>query len=642
MNATECAPDADLRVALDHHRGGRLEQAERIYRGLLAAAPQRALAAHLLGMLACDAGRLGEAVEMLGRAVELEPGVAEFRNGLGMALGRSGRAAEAAAHLGEAVRLAPRLADARNNLGVALEALGLFEEAVASYGEAVRLDPRQPGFHVNRGNALRRAGRPAEALASYAAAAERGPPSCRAAVGMAEAYQEMGRGVDAAECYRAAARLGGGTAEARRAHDSFLLSLHYLPGVGPDQLFREHLAWAETHAAPLYPPAPHPPPHVPHARLRIGYLSPDLRQHPVAQFLEPVLAAHDRSSFETYCYSDMAPARHDETTARLKRYADQWRDTDALDDERLTDLIRGDRVDVLVDLCGHMAGNRLPVLARRAAPVQVTYLGYPDTTGMRTVDFRITDSLHDPPGETDRYHTERLVRLDPCCWCYHPGAAAPPVGDLPAARGKAFTFGCFNRLNKVTPAVVRVWARILRLVPHARLAVLVPARGNDPGPPPWFEHHGIPPGRCVAVPRAGRGDYLGLYDHVDVALDPFPYAGHTTTCDALYQGVPTVSLAGPTHASRAGLSVMSAVGLSDWVAFDDAAYVRKAVAAAADRASLRALRAALRPRMRASVLMNGPHLARRLEDAFRAMAAGKALPPAGHAAAERAAAAAGS
>jgi predicted O-linked N-acetylglucosamine transferase (SPINDLY family) len=249
-------------------------------------------------------------------------------------------------------------------------------------------------------------------------------------------------------------------------HSDLLFTLHYHPGYTTEQLYTEHVAWAERHAAPLYPEDPsYPNERDPGRRLRVGYVSADFRRHTRAMFMEPVLAAHDREAFEVYCYSDVA--RPDETTARLRGYGHAWRDTAGLSDGQLADLVRQDRIDVLVELTGHMGGNRLLAFARKPAPVQVAYPGYPNTTGLKTVDYLICDEDRDPPG-AERYFTEELVRLAVTSQCYRPPDDAPPVGPLPARSAGHVTFGCLNKLVKVTPAMMRAWAQVLRAVPGSR------------------------------------------------------------------------------------------------------------------------------------------------------------------------------
>ncbi|HEX8915890.1 MAG TPA: hypothetical protein VF796_26285, partial [Humisphaera sp.] len=347
----------------------------------------------------------------------------------------------------------------------------------------------------------------------------------------------------------------------------------------------------------------------------------DFRTYPAPRFFEPLLAHHDRAAVEVFCYSDVPPGKADAVTDRCRAYGHAWRDVAGLPDAAVAARVAADRVDVLVDLAGHMANPRLTLFARRAAPVQVTYLGYPGTTGLATVDYRLTDSLQDPPGAADRWHAERLWRLDPCCWCYRPDDDAPPVGPPPALAGRGpVTFAALNRLAKASPRALRLWARVLDAVPGSRLMALVPPGAErDPAATGLFAAHGVGGERLVLVGGRPPREYLRLWADADVALDAYPYHGMTTTCDALWMGVPTVTLVGGRHASRVGLSLLSAVGLGGLAAGDEDAYVAAAAGLAAHLPGLAALRQGLRDRVRRSPLGDGPGLARRVEAAFLAM-----------------------
>jgi predicted O-linked N-acetylglucosamine transferase (SPINDLY family) len=335
----------------------------------------------------------------------------------------------------------------------------------------------------------------------------------------------------------------------------------------------------------------------------------------VTRFFEPVLRHRDAAAFEVYCYSDTAEP--DGVTERFRGMADAWRNVRGVPDAALADQVRHDRIDILDDLAGHMAANRLPVFARKPAPVQVSYLGYPNTTGVDAVDYRITDSMHDPPGRTEHFHSERLLRLDPCCWCYAPDPEAPDAGEPPALRSGGVTFAVLNKPAKATTPMVRAWAQILREVPRARLLVLGGA-GTRLSEYETLREGGLPADRVELVPRVARDQYFALYRRVDVALDTFPYNGHTTTCDALWMGVPTVTLPGQTHVTRAGLSGLSAAGVADGLVADGPAdYVSKAVALAGDVAQLLRFRASARDLARRSPLCDGPGHAARLARAYR-------------------------
>jgi protein O-GlcNAc transferase len=358
--------------------------------------------------------------------------------------------------------------------------------------------------------------------------------------------------------------------------------------------------------------------------LRVGYVSPDFMDHPVAVFFEPVLAAHDRSAVEVFCYSDVLAERADSITGRVRVLCGEagWRRIVGRTDGEVARIIRDDGIDVLVDLAGHTGWNRLSLFGQRAAPVQVSYIGYPHSTGLAEMDYKVTDEHLDPPGLTEHLYTEKLVRLRGGCWCYRRSDDVPEVNALPAMSAGHFTFASLNRSIKLTPGALRLWAEILRRVPNARLLAAV-GQGceQEPGLRQLFEEHGIDPCRLVLVGRRSRLDYFRLMWEVDVALDTFPHAGHTTTCDAMWMGVPTVTLAGRTHASRLGVSVLSAVGLDSLIAPTPEGYVERAVALASDLPKLSELRAGLRERMSQSPVCDGLRVARALEQAYRQMCA---------------------
>jgi protein O-GlcNAc transferase len=353
--------------------------------------------------------------------------------------------------------------------------------------------------------------------------------------------------------------------------------------------------------------------------LRIGYLSPDFCHHAVAYFFEPVLAAHDRARVEIFCYANVLTP--DVVTQRLRALAEHWRDIAPLSDEQATQVIRADRLDLLVDMAGHTARHRLLVFARRAAPHQLTWLGYPNTTGLTTMDYRLTDSISDPLGTTDSLHTERLVRMPGPFSVYQPPDDAPPVGFLPAlALNAPITFGCFNNFAKITPEIIALWCRLLLVVPSARLMLKSRGLGDVDTARrihELFAAGGVSPERVVLDGRElSVSAHLALYHQVDVALDAFPYNGATTTCEALWMGVPVVTLAGATHVSRVGASLLTHLGAQDWIATTSDDYLAIARRLVADLLALSRIRAGLRERMRVSALCDAVGFTRALETTY--------------------------
>jgi protein O-GlcNAc transferase len=347
-------------------------------------------------------------------------------------------------------------------------------------------------------------------------------------------------------------------------------------------------------------------------------VSADLREHTRALFMEPVLAAHDKAGFEVYCYS--GARRPDETTARIRAAADAWRETSGQSDAELAETIRADRIDILVELTGHMGNNRLLVFARKPAPVQVAYPGYPNTTGLKTIDYCIADVDRDPPGVTETLYTEQLVRLPATSQCYRPSADAPAVGPAPALMRGHVTFCCFNKLVKVSPGMMQAWAAILVAVPRSRLMALAAGAGReDEAVREAFVRQGVPADRLDLVRPLKRMDYLWRYNQADIGLDTFPYNGHTTTLDGLWMGVPTVTLSGGTHVSREGAAMLSLLGLPQLIARSPREYIHAAVKLAMDLPRLQLIRGRLREKMRASPLTDAVRLTRELESAYRRM-----------------------
>jgi predicted O-linked N-acetylglucosamine transferase (SPINDLY family) len=398
-------------------------------------------------------------------------------------------------------------------------------------------------------------------------------------------------------------------------HSNLLLPLHYHPDYSPADLLREHRAWAEGHVAPLVAARrPHENLPEPDRRLRVGYVSPDFREHSVARFVLPLFREHDRRQVEVVAYSDATTP--DAVTRLVRDQVDRWRDVATLGDEQLAEVVRADGIDILVDLAAHSAHNRLLAFARKPAPVQVTYLAYCSTTGVDAIDYRLTDRFLDPPEEHAAY-TEASIHLPHCYWCY----SAPPLTDSrhPATehRSGPLTFGCLNNFAKVTDVTLDLWARLLRRVPEAQLLVYARTEGHRDRVRRALRDADVDESRAAFVGRQPLADYLETYRRIDVALDPHPYCGGTTTCDALWMGVPVVSLTGRTAVSRAGATLLAHVGLERLVARTREQYVELAAALIRDAPGLAALRRELRDRIESSPVMNAPQFARDVEAAFR-------------------------
>lgn len=629
---------------------GRMEDAADCYRRILEIAPNVALAHNDLGLIAQAQRQMPLAIEHYRRALELDSNFAEAHTNLGTALAIEGRLVEAESCCRRAIQLKPEFAEAHQDLGAVLVLQDRPDEAIASFDRAVALAPNLATAYFHRGDVYRSKWMHKAAILNYQESLSRGGASGAVHLNMAISLCEIGQPDLAVEycnkglelqprnallCNTMAYALHmQGQADAmlewsRRAidlapdnaalHGNLIYALNYIPGVDPASLFAEHLAWGKRHADPLTALAPsHDNDPAPDRRLRIGYVSAHFCRHAVHYFSEPLLAAHDHERFEIFCYSD-SPFE-DDATARIRPSADHWRRTSQATDEQLAQMIRDDRIDILVDLAGHISGNRLLVFARKPAPIQVTYIGYQNTTGMSAMDYRITDERADPPGRADALHTEKLVRLPRSFFCYRPPAEAPPITSLPARASGQVTFGSFNSFSKVTSQVITVWLTILERVKGSRLTVLADRGGFvERRLGQMARERGLDPARIVVVDRRPLKEYLQLLQLADIALDAFPFNGHTTTCDSIWMGVPVVMLEGETYASRFGGSVLANVGLESCIARSIDEYVEIAVGLAQDLDALESLRVELRPRMASSVLLDFAGFTRNVEVAYRQM-----------------------
>ncbi|MGD2093987.1 MAG: tetratricopeptide repeat protein [Phycisphaerales bacterium] len=402
-------------------------------------------------------------------------------------------------------------------------------------------------------------------------------------------------------------------------HSKLLFYLHHQPTLDPNELFEEHKRWGQVHAPANLAGTSHDNNPDPDRRLRVGYISPDFRVHPVTHFFEPLLDGHNNDEVEVYGYSDVA--HPDVATERLKSKFDCYRNIRGLGDKKVIDMICQDEIDILVELSGHTAENRLLVMAHKPAPVQVTYLGSPDTTGLEQIDYRFTDTLADPP-ESRKFYTEELFFLPEGFLCYKPFEFSPPVTSLPAYRNDYITFGSFNAISKVHPHVIEFWAKVLRVNPNSRILLKFGIGIDQQMRKSYFDKFGelgISSDRIAIYGWKDIKEHLQLYGEVDIVLDTFPCNGFTTTCEALWMGVPVVSLVGDCHASRVGLSILSSLGLDLFTALSPDEYVTKTTALASNRQSLAQLRSTMRQRMEDSPLCDSEGFARKVEAAYRKM-----------------------
>ena len=646
----QCTIEQAYEIALQCHRDGQLPQAEAIYRQILGQEPNHADSLHMLGLIAHQAGQFESAVQLIGQAIALKPGSPEACTNLGNALRSTGRLDEAIAsyrqaialqpnspeaysNLGnvlqagrqweeaiachhQAIALKPDLFEARYNLGNALHASGQLGEAIAAYRQAIILDPHRPEALYNLGNALRAEGQLDEAIVAYRQAIALRPD-------LPEVHCNLGSAAkDTGQLHEAIAALNQAIAirpDFHEAHSNLVYALHFHPDYDAEAIAEEHRRWNRRHAEPLKRNTPpHDNDRNPDRRLRIGYVSPDFYDHVIGRNLLPLFHHHDRRQFHITCYTQVRSP--DSMTARFQQCADDWRNIAGLPDEQVAQLVHRDRIDVLVDLTLHLAHHRLLVFARKPAPVQVTFAGYPGSTGLSEIDYRLSDPYLDPPGMDESVYSERTMRLPHAFWCYDPlDSREIPVNALPALTIGIVTFGCLNNFCKVNEDMLSLWAQVLRQVEGSRLLLLAKPGHHRERTAEFMACQGVEAGRLEFLDPQPRHRYLELYHRIDLGLDSFPYNGHTTSLDSLWMGAPVITRVGQTAVARAGWCHLSNLGLTELAGHTPEQFVQLAVELAGNLPRLEELRRTLRQRMEQSPLMDAPRYARDIESAYRAM-----------------------
>ncbi len=653
-------------LALEHHRAERLKEAQRLYRQILCAQPTHAGALHYLGVIAHQAGEHDTAVDLIRKAIAIKPdypeaydnlgsalqkqgqlddAIAAFRtsielnrdrkelgqtqealawaadkpetlNNLGNALLEKGELGEAIAAYRKALALKQNFPEAWNSLGNALASKGQINEALEAFRKALILQPDYAEAHNNLGNMLREGGQLDEAVASFRQALAAQPERAEFFNNLGCALRDQGRIEEALTEFAQAVAL---KPTYFQAHSNRVYSLHLDVRQNARTIAAEHERWNRQHAEPLrHLIQSHANDPNPDRRLRIGYVSGDFRDHVLGRYVMPLFREHDHGRFEIFCYAHVR--RPDALTTEFRERADHWREIAGLSDEQAAGQVRRDRIDILVDLTLHMNNARLLIFARKPAPVQLTFAGYPGTTGLETIDYRLSDPHLDPPGGDESVYSERTLRLPDSFWCYDPLECRDvEVNPLPALVRGGVTFGCLNSFSKINPSVLGLWARLLLQVPSARLMLLAHAGSHRERTRSFMKERGLDPERIEFAGFQPRRKYLELYHHIDIGVDCFPYNGHTTSLDSLWMGVPVITLSGQTAVGRGGRSILCNLGLSELVASTPEQYVRLAAELAGNLEQLRHLRGALRARMLGSRLMNAAKFARDVETAYRVM-----------------------
>ena len=673
-----------IQTAFEHQNKGNVKQAESLYKEILRVQPDNASVNYNLGIICQDElrfdesiyyykealrinpnlhdayfnlgaifhsrGSFGDAIENYHNALKLDPNSADIHNNLGLSLKAKGEIDQAIFHFRKALDLDPDFESACSNLGILLMTTGQYTDGIHYLQQALQLNPQAMAYH-NLGIALQGKKQLDEAISCYKQALQLAPDFIDTYIHLGDAYrvkgllhnaavylqqaltlnqnsfiaynilglvtQEQGKIEEAEKYFRHALQLNP---DFSVCYSNLLFLMNYHPTYDASFLFREHLNFAKRFEEPLSAViSNYSNNKSPARRLKIGYVSPDFRRHSVASFIEPVLAAHDRQWFEVFCYSDTLGI--DETTNRIRGYADEWRPIAGLPDENVRALVRQDNIDILVDLAGHTGYNRMILFAQKAAPVQVTWIGYPATTGLSVMDYKIVDTYTDPPGMTESYYTEKLIRMPESFLCYLPPKDSPEAGDPAAHTRRHITFGSFNNFKKISTKMLRLWTSILKELPDTRLIMKSFSFSDEitrSYAHKFFISEGIAADRVECLPPVpSMRDHLTVYNYIDIGLDTFPYNGTTTTCEALWMGVPVITLAGETHASRVGTSLLSNVGLPEMITTTSEEYIQKALELAGNKEKLQSLRIHLRDMMLCSPLTDAHKFTVHLEEAYR-------------------------
>ena len=635
-----------LNEGLDLHQAGKLDQAEQKYRQVLDQEPGNQDALHFLGLISHQRGDVAAAADLIGRAIQIDEARATFHYNLGTVrtamkddtgaaacyrralelapdnfdaayslgtvLGQGGKPAEALQALEIALGIDPGDARSLTAKSAVLETLGRSGEAVAAARLATESDAGLFVAWTNLGTALGSTGQLTEAEAAHRRALQINPDYATGHYNLGNALNNLWRGPEARAAFRRALEIDPNSASARGNH---LMNLIYDEDSDEARLFEEHQKWAAAGT----PNATFENGAEPERRLRIGYVSPDFRTHSCAYFLAPLFTNHDKGAFEVFAYANHA--RSDDVTETLRATVDHWRELQGTDDQIAAGMVAADNIDILVDLAGYSRGGRLGVFAKRPAPVQITWLGYAATTGMAAMDYRISDEIADPEGAADRLHSETLIRLQGGFHCYQPPAQAPDVAPPPMQTNGHITFASFNNPAKINQAVIKVWAATLTAVPNSRL--LLKGRGLEQAPVrdrllAAFAAEGVATSRIETLAWVPRDQSpLSVYGRADIALDTFPYNGTTTTLEALWMGLPVVTLAGQRHSARVGASLLAHAGLGLEIPETAESYGQLAAALAGAPERLAAFRNSVRGTLKASPLMDGPGFAAKMEAAYR-------------------------
>lgn len=616
LRALQIKPDyvaAYFNLGITLKDSGRLHAAEANYRLALQFKPDFVEALSNLGAILLESGRLNEAENCYRQALQIRPDYAELHSNLGNVLRDLGQLDGAVASYRQALEINPDSAEVLYNLCNALQDLGQLGEAVISYCRALEMQPDCAEVYNNLGVALKKLGQLDGAAANCGRALQIKPDFAEAYCNLGGILKDAGRIDEAIACDRRALELAPDNI---KIHSNLVYSIYFHPGFDERSILEEAKRFASVHLPP--------PPlsakfqgrceYTATRRLRIGYVSPDFRNHCQSMFTIPLLSNHDHTRFEIFCYAQLV--KPDEISERLASYAEVWRFTNGINDVQLAEMIESDGIDILVDLTMHMSNGRPLLFARKPAPVQLAWLAYPGTTGNPAMDYRITDPWLDPPGRGDEHYSETSIRLPDTFWCYDPLITGLSPNSLPALTAGYITFGCLNNFCKVSDDTLRSWGQVMASVPSSRLILRAPAGMHRLRVLGALGRYGVVENRIEFVEFQPRAGYLRTYHRIDLCLDTLPYNGHTTSLDAYWMGVPVITQVGRTVVGRAGWSQLNNLGLSELAALDEQSFVHLACALATDLPRLNRLRQTLRQRLEESALMNGQRFAQAIENVY--------------------------
>lgn len=608
--------DSRLRLGITLQEQGRIDEAVDCFREVLAHRPENPEAHFNLGNAYKDRARLDEAIASYRKALALAPDFPAAHANLGSALLQQGRQKEASVCFRKALALEPDLAEAHFNLGIASYQTGDLPSAKWALAKYLQSQPGDRAALITLGEAFSRSNELDDAAGCFERILANDPGDAPAHNLLANVRRNQARHLDAIRHYELAIRHDRNPVV---AFQNLLFCMMCAGGYSAADIHARHREFARRFEQPLLSlqsPATNTPD--PERRLRIGYVSPDFRSNVVGHYIQPILENHRRAEFEVHCFFT-GPTR-DGVTDRISSLADQWHDVHLLSDDEFAALIRACHIDLLIDLCGHGPGNRILVFARKPAPVQVSYLDYSATTGLSSIDYRLTTEYCDPSGTSEQYYSEKLCRLGDAYWTYNP-AVRLPESALPARSNGYVSFGSFNLYYRITSEVLGLWSRLLASIPDSRLVIVGVAAGSTQAALlERLNHAGITRDRVSVHGVVSYQKYNELMGTVDVALSPFPYNGATTMMDCLWNGLPVVAKeGGETFCSRLGCSVLAQMGLSELIARDDDDYIRIATELASALPELANLRQSLRQRLEQSPLRDFSGFTRGLELAYRSM-----------------------